>query len=54
MTRLANYLQNVFNVELDHNLSRVLGDMRLRNEPTPFLDRLAEALLKRMKRRRKK
>lgn len=54
LTRLANYLQNVFNVELDHNLSRVLGDMRLRNEPTPFLDRLAEALLKRMKRRRKK
>lgn len=50
LTQLSNYIQNVFNIELDHNLSRTLGDMRIRNKPTPFLDSLKEALLKRMKR----
>ena len=50
LTRLAEYIQTVFNIELDKNLSRTFGDMRIRNRQTPFLDSLKEALLKRMNR----
>ena len=49
-TRLAEYIQTVFNIELDKNFSRTFGDMRIRNRQTPFLDSLKEALLKRMNR----
>lgn len=48
LTQLYNYIQNVFNIELDHNLSRVLNDMHLRNNKTPFLDELKTSLVKRM------
>lgn len=50
LTRLAEYIQTVFNIELDKNFSRTFGDMRIRNRQTPFLDGLKEALLKRMNR----
>ena len=50
LTRLAEYIQTVFNIELDKNFSRTFGDMRIRNRQTPFLDSLKEALLKRMNR----
>ncbi len=50
LTRLAEYIQTVFNIELDKNFSRAFGDMRIRNRQTPFLDSLKEALLKRMNR----
>lgn len=48
LTQLAGYISTVFNIELDRNMSRTFGDMRIRNQPTPFLDSLKEALLKRM------
>lgn len=50
LTRLAEYIQTVFNIELDKNFSRTFGDMRIRNRQTPFLDSLKEVLLKRMNR----
>ena len=50
LTRLSEYIQTVFNIELDKNFSRTFGDMRIRNRQTPFLDGLKEALLKRMNR----
>ena len=50
LTRLVEYIQTVFNIELDKNFSRTFGDMRIRNRQTPFLDSLKEALLKRMNR----
>ena len=39
-----------FNIELDKNLSRTFGDLRIRNRQTPFLDSLKAALLRRMNR----
>lgn len=50
LTRLANYIQKVFNVELNSNFSRTFNDISLRNDPTPFLDSLTDALLEKMKR----
>jgi len=52
LTQLSDYIQNVFNIQLDKNLSRAFSDMKIRNIPTPFLDKLKEALLKRMGRRK--
>lgn len=52
LTQLSDYIQNVFNVRLDKNLSRAFSDMKIRNIPTPFLDKLKDALLKRMGRKR--
>ncbi|MCD8174161.1 MAG: RteC domain-containing protein [Alistipes sp.] len=55
LTQLASYISNVFNVQLDvGNLSRAFCDMKLRNDPAPGLGELEEALLKRMKRTKKK
>ena len=54
LTRLANYIQKVFNVELNSNFSRTFNDMSLRNDPTPFLDSLTDALLEKMKRPKRK
>ena len=51
LTQLYDYIQNVFNIKLDRNLSRTLGDLKIRNAPTPFLDRLKDALLRRMGRK---
>lgn len=49
LTQVAGYFENVFNIRLDSNLSRAFADMKIRNNPTPGLDGLKEALLKRMK-----
>jgi RteC protein. len=49
---LSDYIQNVFNIRLDKNLSRAFSDMKIRNIPTPFLDKLKDALLKRMGRKK--
>lgn len=54
LSRLANYIQKVFNVELNSNYTRTFDDMRLRNDPTPYLDSLIGALLKKMKRIKRK
>ncbi|KAA6301332.1 MAG: hypothetical protein EZS26_002529 [Candidatus Ordinivivax streblomastigis] len=51
LTQLSDYIQNVFNIQLDRNLSRTFGDLKIRNIPTPFLDKLKEALLRRMGRK---
>lgn len=50
-TQLHNYIQNVFNIQLDSHLSRVLDDLKTRNTPTPYLDKLKGALLRRMDRK---
>ena len=46
LTQLASYISNAFNVHLDMNLSRTFCDMKIRNNPTPWLDKAKEALLK--------
>ena len=51
LTQLYDYIQNVFNIKLDRNLSRTLGDLKIRNTPTPFLDKLKDSLLRRMGRK---
>ena len=48
LTQLSDYIQNVFNIQLDNNLSRAFSDMKIRLIPTPFLDKLTNALLRRM------
>lgn len=50
LTRLSEYVQRAFNIELDKNLSRTFGDLRIRNRQTPFLDSLKAALLRWMNR----
>lgn len=50
LTQLYEYIQNVFNVQLDTNISRTLDDLKIRNIPTPFLDKLKTILVKRMRR----
>jgi len=52
LTQLSDYIQNVFNIRLDKNLSRAFSDMKIRTVPTPFLDKLKDALLRRMGRRK--
>lgn len=51
LTQLFDYIQNVFNIQLDRNLSRSFDDLKIRNVPTPFLDKLKNALLRRMGRK---
>ena len=51
LTQLYDYIQNVFNIQLDGNHSRTFGDLKTRNTPTPFLDKLKKDLLKRMGRK---
>ena len=50
-TQLHSYMQNVFNIQVDSNLSRVLDDLKTRNDPTPFIDKLKNALLRHMDRK---
>lgn len=49
LTQLAAYIANVFNTQLDTNLSRTFCDMKLRNNPTPCIDKAKQALLQRMR-----
>jgi hypothetical protein len=51
LTQLSDYIQNVFNIKLDNNLSRAFSDMKIRTTPTPFLDKLKDTLLRRMERK---
>lgn len=50
-TQLHSYMQNVFNIQVDGKLSRVLDDLKTRNEPTPFINKLKNLLLRRMGRK---
>jgi hypothetical protein len=36
-TQLHSYMQNVFNIQVDSNLSRILDDLKIRNNPHPLL-----------------
>ncbi|MDL2243288.1 RteC domain-containing protein [Bacteroidales bacterium OttesenSCG-928-J19] len=49
LKRVIAVAQKLFGIDLG-NVSSIFAEMRLRNEPTPFLDALKEALLSRMKR----
>jgi hypothetical protein len=51
LTQLYIYIQNVFNIQLDSNISRTFGELKIRVSPTPFLDKLKNALLRRMDRK---
>lgn len=51
LTQLYIYIQNVFNIQLDNNFSRSFGELKIRVSPTPFLDKLKDALLRRMGRK---
>lgn len=51
LTQISDYIQNVFNIRLDRNLSRAFGDMKIRTLPAPFLDKLKDSLLRRMGRK---
>lgn len=48
LIQIAAYLECVFNIDLGNNIARNFYDMRIRSQPTPFLDRLREEILKRM------
>ena len=50
-TQLHSYMQNVFNIQVDSNLSRILDDLKTRNNPTPFMDKPKNALLRRLGRK---
>ena len=48
LIQIAAYFESIFNIDLGNNIARNFYDMRIRNNPTPFLDRLREEILKRM------
>lgn len=48
LIQIAAYFESVFNIDLGNNIARNFYDMRIRQHPTPFLDRLLEEILKRM------
>lgn len=48
LIQIAAYFESVFNIDLGNNVARNFYDMRIRNHPTPFIDRLREEILKRM------
>lgn len=49
LSQLAAYIAKIFNIQLDTNLSRTFCDMKLRNNPTPWIDKAKQALLQRMR-----
>lgn len=49
LAQMTSYVEDVFNVDLG-NVPRNFFDMKIRNAPTPFLDRLKIKLLERMDR----
>lgn len=49
LSQLAAYIAKVFNIQLDTNFSRTFCDMKLRNNPTPWIDKAKQALLQRMR-----
>ena len=48
LTQIAAYFESVFNIDLGKNVARNFYDMRIRQSPTSFLDRLREEIRKRM------
>jgi len=50
LNRITALVENTFNINLG-NISRTFAEMKSRNIPTPFLDKMRESLLKRMGRK---
>jgi len=50
LKRVVSVIQKLLGIDLG-NISSAFAEMRERNEPTPFLDALKDALLERMKRK---
>jgi len=50
LTQLVSYLETIFNVDLG-NVPRSFLDMKIRNNPTPFMDKLKQKLLEKMGRK---
>ena len=50
LTQLVTYLETIFNVDLG-NVPRSFLDMKIRNNPTPFMDKLKQKLLEKMGRK---
>lgn len=48
LIKIASYFESVFNIDLGGNIARNFYDMRIRSEPTSFLDHLREKLLRRI------
>ena len=48
LIQIAAYLESMFNIDLGNNIARNFYDMHIRNQPTPFLDRLRDDILGRM------
>lgn len=48
LAELTRQLSEAFHVQLDTNLSRTFCDMKIRNNPTPWIDQGKKALLERM------
>jgi len=45
---IVTYFENMFNIDLGANISRVFSDLRIRQNRTAFLDRLKYLLIERM------
>ena len=52
LKQIVGFFECVFNIDLGSNVSRTFSDMRTRQEPTSFLDRLCEAIKKRIQKNR--
>lgn len=50
LTQVTTIVEDTFNINLG-NVSRTFSEMKSRNIPTPFLDKMRESLLKRMGRK---
>lgn len=50
LAKLQKFIERHFEVSLG-NISRAFNEMKIRNNPTPFLDSMKEALIRRMDRR---
>lgn len=50
LKRVTAFVEKAFNIDLG-NISRTFAEMKSRNAPTPFLDKMRDALLKRMGRK---
>lgn len=50
LKRVTAFVEREFNIDLG-NISRTFAEMKSRNAPTPFLDKMRDALLKRMGRK---
>jgi len=48
LKQIIEYFENIFNIELENNLSRAFYDLRIRKNRTSFMDKLTTLLTERM------